>query len=191
MGLIYALFLCCAAIFMSAVLGADQKTTLHLTSLGLIIVGITVLAVASLAAWAYENDSRASTGQVLASNLRRDNPKTWLKQCLILVTVVALMSGISSWYLLRILVPYISGSTEQLLGIIEAVRSDSAGSAICTKYATVMLESDQRMKICIETGRFFHRRLSDKPLSEGDHVRVVISRTAIGTAVQSVTRVSS
>lgn len=190
--MIHGILLACVLVFLSAICGADRQLTLHLTGLGSVAVGVVVLAVALIAATAFAYDSRPSTGDTLLANLRRDAPAKWMKRCALFVSAAALLSGISSWYLCRIVVPYMPGTGIEEMGTIQRVYFDGAGSAMCTKYALVLLDATPiSERICLETGRFFPRRLTRENLRAGDRVSIQISDAVFGSAVKTIRRVGT
>lgn len=187
---VYGIVIACMFVFLGAMCGADRQQTLHLTVLGVGAVGIVVMAVALVSATAYTYDSRASTGDTLLANMRRDAPVKWLKRCALFVSAMALLSGISSWYLCRIVVPYMPGKGIPQFATIERVNFNGAGSAICTKYAVVLFDANPvRERICLETGRFFPRRLTLENLGLGDRVSIQISHSVFGSAVKTIAKV--
>jgi hypothetical protein len=187
---VYGIVLACMFVFLGAMCGADRQQTLDLSVLGAGAVGVVILAVALVSATAYAYDSRASTGDTLLANMRRDAPVKWLKRCAVFVLTMALLSGISSWYLCRIVVPYMPGKGIPQLATIEDVKFNGAGSAICTKYAVVLFDANPvRERICLETGRFFRRRITRENLGRGDRVSIQISHALFGSAVRTITKV--
>jgi hypothetical protein len=182
------LMLVCGAIFMSATLGADQQKTLYLTGLGGIVVTTIVVLAAISTVVAYAGDSRASTGDVMLSNLLRDAPKKWLRKCAIGAVSVSFFCGISAWYFLRMLVPHLPGSVEQMRGTVQGLQPEGAGIAICTVYMDVALDKGETINVCYETGRFSPHRLSDQRLVIGDYVELAVSHTMFGAAIQSINR---
>lgn len=187
---IYGIVLASVFVFLAAMCGVDRQQTLHLTAFGVAAVGVVVLAVALISTMAYAYDSRASTGDTLRANLRRDAPVRWLKQCALFVSLVTLMSGISSWYLCWMIVPYLPGTATSQFGTIDLIRVDGSRSAICTKYAVVFFDANPvSEEICLESGRLFRRRLTHDILGPGDRVSVQISHAVLGSAVKAITKV--
>jgi len=182
------LFLFLAGVLSAPVylLGAQESVIELSTQARIAISVIATVAGAFVGAWAVLTSRSGSVDSVLVS-LRHNRTGAWILRILGMVAMSGLTVAVLAWMWVLVLIRNLPGEQVAIAGqVVHRIRTGTE-NLFCHDVVDVLFEQNSQERICIERGlggRATPAALHD--LARGDHVTVVLRKTALGTTATIV-----